>query len=134
MTTTAAVVRPRSMARIGLTRFMLQDRSHLASTKSNAVTADELNLKSNRVRRSISTTGDPDALRHLSSPPRPRPAAPERGCLRAVETILRLTLAEPSSIVSPFSANDLLVVKAPRDAGCLDEGPVETAAPGVSGP
>ena len=49
----------------------------------------------------------------------------DRGCKRALEAMLRLTLAEPSSFVAPLAANDLLVVKARGDVQCMDEGPLE---------
>ena len=55
-----------------------------------------------------------------------------RGCRRAIATILRLTLAEPSSINAPLAANDLLVVKAERDASCLDDNLVDGVIAGAT--
>lgn len=52
---------------------------------------------------------------------------PSRACTRALETMLRLSFADPSSFLAPFAAN-FLVVKAPGDASCLDEPPVDESA------
>jgi TonB family protein len=58
-----------------------------------------------------------------------RNTASSRGCTTALETMLRLSLAEPSTITAPFGANGLLLVK-PADAAGLEESRVDDFASG----
>lgn len=52
------------------------------------------------------------------------------GCQRALETMLRLSLAEPAEISSPLASNHLLVIKPRGDAVCFDEDPVDDTVGG----
>jgi hypothetical protein len=51
----------------------------------------------------------------------------ERGCAQALETMLRLSLAEPEQITSPRENVPLLVVKPQGRSVCFDEDPVRDA-------
>lgn len=46
------------------------------------------------------------------------------GCMKALETMLRLSLAEPTKITSPLQTTNLLVVKPRGRSGCFDADPV----------
>jgi protein TonB len=46
-------------------------------------------------------------------------------CKTALQTLIRLSLAEPAQLTSPLSAEDLVVVKPRGEALCFDAAPVE---------
>lgn len=50
------------------------------------------------------------------------------GCFKALEAMLRLSLAEPDQITSPLTSSNLLVVKPRGGTLCFGEGPVEEVA------
>ena len=54
-----------------------------------------------------------------------------RGCMTALQTMMRLSLAQPSSITAPLKAPDLIAVKAAGDDSCIDEQPVGDLALGA---
>ena len=51
-------------------------------------------------------------------------ASIDRRCTAVVNELLRLSFATPTSIASPLSTDNILLVQAPRSAPCLDEAPL----------
>jgi TonB family protein len=55
----------------------------------------------------------------------------DNACDKAVTTLMRLSLATPSSIEAPLKAENILLVHGPRQAACLDEAPLTAAATSI---
>lgn len=52
----------------------------------------------------------------------------DTACEKAVTTLMRLSLATPSSIDAPLKSENILLVHSRRQAACLDEAPLTAAA------